>query len=275
MLIFKILHTLLAIASISIGFPIYGVIIIYLKGKQLQTALDLVLIDNILAILVVALLIFSNLIAAMFFSPVPYLWNILISLPLYLAIVYFLVSCNVTLSLKILYLFFSNILLETSDSKIRRICNYVKIGSFIVSVFVDQFIKKLQQENIVFFFLANGSRDVGPIKTGLGFILNIILLLLLIALVQIKASQINGDERYATKGVIVFSTLLIATVALFCLRTLLMEFGYYLFVCLCISYLVFLVILLQILPYFAIQSNENLKNCFTNLMPEAFINVIE
>lgn len=215
------------------------------------------------------------LIAGLYFSPILYVYNLLLSSPFYFVSLFFSVSMNVTIILRLLYLFFSNFLLETSDSEIRRNCTYVKIWFFSISILLDQFIESFQNENLAFFFLSSGSTDVGPIKTGLGFFLNVILLLTLIVFNQIKASQINGDQRYATKGARLLSAIFFAFFVLFFLRTQLFKVEDIFFVYACILILIYFFIFNQILPYYFIQGNENMRKYFIDLLPESLINVIE
>ena len=132
---------ILASTILAVGLGLNSIIIAYLNSKPQirKTSLDLVLIDTLLFSIIFVLLLYMQFLLLFYFAPLSYYANAIFSVLWVSAGAAFMASSFLTMSLKYLFIFHSEILFETSDSRIRYLFLFLRVVMASITILLDTF----------------------------------------------------------------------------------------------------------------------------------------
>ena len=131
----------LSILILFFGIPINGFLILYLRKKpqNLRTALDLVIIDANIAVIIFSILIVLLLIIYTCLSPLSYFSSMAFIVILMLSGHFFLNSIFAAMLVKFIYISFGSLMLELPNKTIRKYVYNMKFLMILVSIILDNF----------------------------------------------------------------------------------------------------------------------------------------
>lgn len=186
----------------AFSLPVNCLLVSYFREKPLgqQTAFDSVLVDTIYSSMYYAYSIVAIYLVYFFCYPnIPILLTSVICAQFYLATAFFLASNSVTISLKYLYLEHGVEFFGWSDFRIRYTSILVKFSLWTTCILLDYY-GPIQNRDLAFIILSNGSREFDPIlHPGLGIMLCFILMCTIAFLTQRKVDSLNENDEDTKK----------------------------------------------------------------------------
>ena len=183
--VFELLTAGIATIDFVIGVPLNVGIIQYLSKKppDKRTALDLIVIDTLVVIIILIIFCFVFYTSSLFRIYLSTTFIAILTIWQYLVSNLFVSSCIITMVFKLLFINFSIYLFEFSDHYIRLMSMVLKLLFFALMFILDWLNESYQSNPLAFVVLTSGAGNgndlESPVKKGIGVLFGMVTLFLL------------------------------------------------------------------------------------------------